>query len=104
MEEDARLLGIQTDRLLICDEMHFMAACSQFNAKFRADHTAAAVRGVTGYPYFHFFASLQTIGLFAVEMPFARDSLLGSYARLIAGNAFVSAWSLIRPGGSRFTK
>ncbi len=44
----------QPDRLRVRDEMHLMAALRQFQAQFGRHYTAAAVRGVTGYPDFHF--------------------------------------------------
>ena len=47
MKKNARLFGIQADRLLIGDEMHFMAALRQLNTEFRAHNSAAAIRGIT---------------------------------------------------------
>jgi hypothetical protein len=53
MEEDAGLLGVEADGLLVSDEMHFMAALRQLNPELRAHNSAAAVRGITSDSYFH---------------------------------------------------
>jgi len=39
--------------LLVCDEMHFMATLRQLNPEFRANNSAAAIRGITSYADFH---------------------------------------------------
>src|SRR5579864_671126 len=60
MKEDAGLLGIQADGLLISDEMHFMAALRQLNAKLRPHNSAAAIRGITSYADLHLVMSLRS--------------------------------------------
>src|SRR5258708_18801063 len=44
---------VQSNWLLVRDEMHFMPALSEFNSKFSAHDAASAVSGVTRDSYFH---------------------------------------------------
>src|SRR6185312_10572488 len=60
MEKDVGLLGIQADRLLIRDEMHFMATLRQFDPELRAHNPATAIRGITSDAYFHLIMSLRS--------------------------------------------
>src|SRR5579872_6422953 len=60
MEEDAWLLSIEADWLLVSDEMHFMATLRQLNPEFRAHNSAAAVRGITSNADFHLVMSLRS--------------------------------------------
>src|SRR5215831_15415843 len=53
MKENLRVLGVQADRLLVSDEMHFMPASRQLDPQLRTHHTAATVGGITGNSYFH---------------------------------------------------
>ena len=45
---DAWRSGIQPNRIRVGDEMDFVAARGQFQAQFRRNNAAAAVRGIAG--------------------------------------------------------
>src|SRR5258707_1975219 len=60
VKEYPRLLSVQTDRLLISNEMHFMATLRQLDPEFRAHNSAATVCGITSDSDFHLFISLRS--------------------------------------------
>jgi hypothetical protein len=55
VKENLRLLRVQPDGLLVGDEMHFVAARRKLNPKLGPDHATAAVCGITGDSYFHYY-------------------------------------------------
>ena len=48
MKQDARVVGIQPDGLLVGDEMDLMPAVGKLNSQLRADHATATVSWITG--------------------------------------------------------
>src|SRR5215467_7451723 len=57
VEENLRLLRVQPDGLLVCDEMHLMAARCQLDPKLGTDYSTATIGGITGDAYPHFCRS-----------------------------------------------
>src|SRR5579871_280057 len=99
MKEDAWLLGVEADGLLVSDEMHFMATLRQLNAEFRAHHSAAAVGGITGYSDLHLVMPLRsrpltkhpsTLASPALPLPARRHSGLAGFQENIKLRHFAS--------------
>src|SRR5262249_23806994 len=53
VEKNLGVAGVQSDGLLVSDEMDFMPAGSQLNAQLRSHHSAATVGWVACNPDFH---------------------------------------------------
>src|SRR6476619_4427923 len=92
MEENSRLLRVQANRLLVGDEMHFVAALRQLDSALGAHNAAAAIGGITGDAYFHQGRSISRSGWMKTYVSSIKDRI-----------ANVSAHSLIQTIQKGFT-
>jgi hypothetical protein len=60
MVKDILVKTLQTYRLAIGDEVYLMALTCQCHTQLCGDYTAAAIRGVANYTYFHMSKKLNS--------------------------------------------